>query len=44
MAAMDTHELNKGWSFKQADNDDWLPVKHVPTNVHLDLMDNKKCA
>ncbi|KAK1045939.1 hypothetical protein LTR12_015424 [Friedmanniomyces endolithicus] len=42
MAAMITQELRKGWEFKQADGEQWLPVARVPTNVHLDLMDNKK--
>ncbi|KAK0927954.1 hypothetical protein LTR29_017537, partial [Friedmanniomyces endolithicus] len=42
MAAMITQELRKGWQFKQADGEEWLPVARVPTNVHLDLMDNKK--
>lgn len=42
MAAMITQELRKGWEFKQADGEEWLPVARVPTNVHLDLMDNKK--
>lgn len=37
--------LTDGWTFKQADDaaqDAWLPVKKVPTNVHLDLMDHGK--
>jgi beta-mannosidase len=37
--------LTTGWSFKQTDDDSeaaWMPVARVPTNVHLDLMDNKK--
>lgn len=41
-SAMAIHELRTGWEFKQTDTEDWLPVKRVPTNVHLDLMDNKK--
>ncbi|EUC29834.1 glycoside hydrolase family 2 protein [Bipolaris zeicola 26-R-13] len=38
------HRLVEGWTFKQADDteDSWMPVKSVPTNVHLDLMDNDK--
>jgi beta-mannosidase len=43
--AMRTHCLTDGWTFKQADdtsNDAWLPVKRVPTNVHLDLIDNHR--
>ncbi|KAI9753775.1 MAG: Leucine aminopeptidase 1 [Chaenotheca gracillima] len=35
-------ELAKGWEFKQTDTTEWLPVAKVPTNVHLDLIDNKK--
>lgn len=41
-APMDSHELSTGWEFKQAGTDEWMPVRRVPTNVHLDLMDNKK--
>lgn len=40
-----SHQLTTGWSFKQTDetsDDAWLPVARVPTNVHLDLMDNNK--
>lgn len=34
--------LDSGWSFRQTDShDDWLGVKKVPTNVHLDLLDHK---
>lgn len=40
--AMQIRELTNGWSFKQTDTDEWLPVKGVPTNVHLDLLDNEK--
>lgn len=41
--AMTTHNLTSGWTFKQADDTSdtaWLPVQRVPTNVHLDLIDN----
>lgn len=38
-----TEDLVEGWEFKQSDTDDWMPVKRVPTNVHLDLMANDKC-
>lgn len=37
--------LTEGWTFKQADGDGedaWMPVRRVPTNVHLDLIDNGK--
>ncbi|KAL0944626.1 Beta-mannosidase B 1 [Colletotrichum truncatum] len=38
------HELASGWSFKQLDqnSEDWLPVQQVPTQVHLDLLANRK--
>lgn len=39
------HDLTEGWSFKQGDDDSenaWLPVKKVPTNVHLDLIEHAK--
>jgi hypothetical protein len=37
-----SQSLESGWSFRQTDRqDDWLDVKKVPTNVHLDLMDHK---
>lgn len=42
---MTVHNLTEGWTLKQADNtggDAWMPVKKVPTNVHLDLIDNGK--
>jgi len=41
--AMSTHHLTSNWTFKQSDDTSenvWLPVKRVPTNVHLDLIDN----
>ena len=34
--------LTSGWSFKQTDTDEWISVKRVPTNVHLDLLDHEK--
>ncbi|CRK17853.1 hypothetical protein BN1723_011420 [Verticillium longisporum] len=37
--------LRSGWSFKQHDDDDpgaWLPVKTVPSQVHIDLLANKR--
>ncbi|KAH0134433.1 putative beta-mannosidase, partial [Aureobasidium melanogenum] len=33
-------ELKNSWEFKQTDLDNWMPVKTVPTNVHLDLIAN----
>ncbi|RMZ01886.1 hypothetical protein D0860_07444 [Hortaea werneckii] len=38
---MDVVKLETGWSFKQTDTQEWHPVARVPTNVHLDLLDNK---
>lgn len=37
-------DLHSGWSFKRtdADEDDWAPVAHLPTVVHMDLLENKK--
>jgi hypothetical protein len=43
--ALKVDQLSEGWMFKQTDDtseDAWMPVKKVPTNVHLDLMDNGK--
>ncbi|KAK5684899.1 hypothetical protein LTS10_002974 [Elasticomyces elasticus] len=39
---MAVQELSSGWQVKQTDTEDWLPVARVPTNVHLDLIANKK--
>ena len=39
---MAVQTFSKGWQFKQTDTEEWWPVARVPTNVHLDLMDNKK--
>ena len=37
-----TIPIDKNWTFKQADNEDFsfLPVAQFPTNVHLDLIAN----
>lgn len=37
-------QLSSGWSFKQQDwpEDEWLPVANVPSQVHMDLLANKK--
>ncbi|KAI1340065.1 family 2 glycosyl hydrolase [Xylariaceae sp. FL0016] len=43
--ARSRHDLTKGWTFRQNDNtadDAWLPVENVPSQVHVDLMANKK--
>jgi beta-mannosidase len=40
-----TTELNTGWHCKQTDDngdDAWLPVRKVPSVIHLDLQDNGK--
>ncbi|KAF9874650.1 glycosyl hydrolase family 2 [Colletotrichum karsti] len=39
------HELSTGWFFKQkndASGNPWLPVAKVPSEVHVDLLANKK--
>ncbi|THY31173.1 putative beta-mannosidase [Aureobasidium pullulans] len=38
--ALLVQELKGSWEFKQTDLDNWMPVKTVPTNVHLDLIAN----
>lgn len=44
MNALSSVELSSGWEFKRADDapDAWLPVQRVPTEVHIDLLDNGK--
>ncbi|OQE16595.1 hypothetical protein PENFLA_c027G02379 [Penicillium flavigenum] len=45
MMQKSTQELKTGWSMKQADDisdECWLPVKKVPSQVHIDLIANKK--
>lgn len=39
-------ELSDGWSFKQSDSssDGWLSVKKMPTQIHMDLLNHKKCV
>jgi beta-mannosidase len=39
-------ELSHGWTLKQHDDDkgEWLPVKSVPSQVHIDLLANNKYA
>ncbi|KAJ6147195.1 hypothetical protein N7497_009177 [Penicillium chrysogenum] len=36
------HSLSSGWSFKDRDTDEWLPVASVPSVVQQDLIANKK--
>lgn len=38
---MNTKEISTGWTFRQADKDEWLPAK-VPGCVHTDLLANGK--
>lgn len=42
--ARQSTQLNKGWTFRQhqGPSPEWLPVEHVPTQVHKDLLANKK--
>uniref|UniRef100_A0A8H7TPT4 Beta-mannosidase B n=1 Tax=Bionectria ochroleuca TaxID=29856 RepID=A0A8H7TPT4_BIOOC len=45
MATHSKFQLESGWVFKQEDDsssDPWLPVSRVPTQIHMDLLDNKK--
>jgi hypothetical protein len=45
--ALAVHHLTDAWVFKESEDareDAWMPVKKVPTNVHLDLIDNGKYA
>ncbi|KAM0702473.1 hypothetical protein Q7P35_009901 [Cladosporium inversicolor] len=32
--------LRTGWSMKESDSKEWLPVSKVPSNVHVDLLAN----
>lgn len=43
MSLFSSDELATGWEFKNSEDVEWLPVARVPTVVHLDLMQNKKC-
>ncbi|KAI1330618.1 glycoside hydrolase family 2 protein [Xylariaceae sp. FL0255] len=39
------YHLCDGWQFREddeTDSNDWMPVKRVPTEVHLDLIANEK--
>ena len=39
-----SHLLETGWQLKytrDGGEDEWLSVRRVPTNVHLDLIDNR---
>jgi hypothetical protein len=46
VSALQASELSSNWSFRQSNDEathtSWLPVKHVPSTVHQDLIDNKK--
>jgi beta-mannosidase len=43
-----SQELRTGWFMKEQgaeeDTGPWLPVKQVPSEVHLDLLANNKCV
>jgi len=46
-AQMEVVDLSLGWSFKQTDHvdeDAWHPVKKIPSTVHQDLIDSKRCV
>jgi beta-mannosidase len=34
--------LSTGWSFRDRDADEWLPVPTIPSVVQQDLIANKK--
>ncbi|PTB64284.1 glycoside hydrolase family 2 protein [Trichoderma citrinoviride] len=42
--ARQSTQLNQGWTFRQhqGPSTEWLPVEKVPTQVHVDLLANKK--
>ncbi|EME48244.1 glycoside hydrolase family 2 protein [Dothistroma septosporum NZE10] len=40
--ALQVVDITDGWTFKQTNTEEWMPVAQFPTNVHLDLMHNKK--
>lgn len=43
--ALSKHPLSSGWEFRQQDDSSaaaWLPVKNVPSEVHVDLLANGK--
>jgi len=37
-------QISSGWTFKQQDwpSEEWLPVSQVPSQIHMDLLANKK--
>ncbi|KAJ5778752.1 Glycoside hydrolase family 2 immunoglobulin-like beta-sandwich [Penicillium odoratum] len=37
-----THTLSTGWSFRDSETEDWMPVSTVPSVVQQDLLDNNK--
>lgn len=37
-------DLRTGWSMREAESKDWLPVKKVPSQVHVDLLANNMYA
>ncbi|KAJ3482249.1 hypothetical protein NLG97_g7621 [Lecanicillium saksenae] len=42
--ALTRQQLSRGWTFQQQGwaSDEWLPVAQVPSQVHIDLLANKK--
>ena len=34
-------DLRMGWSMREAEGKEWLPVNKVPSQVHVDLLANK---
>ena len=36
------HSLATGWSFRDRESDEWLPVPAVPSSVQQDLIHNKR--
>lgn len=36
--------LRSGWSMKEVESEEWLPVKKVPSQVHVDLLANNMYA
>ncbi|KAI0549491.1 family 2 glycosyl hydrolase [Xylaria curta] len=47
--ARSRHDLSHGWQFREyngnsSNESPWLPVQNVPTQVHVDLLANKKIS
>ncbi|KAJ5810706.1 Glycoside hydrolase family 2 immunoglobulin-like beta-sandwich [Penicillium pulvis] len=39
---LNSYTLSTGWSFRDRETEDWMPVSTVPSVVQQDLLDNKK--